>query len=81
MSVSVDTGLSSIPSPQELGRGALAQEGPITFIISWAIIAVAGYISSAGLVVTFLVGLFATFMVGIGLFWLAVDRLLLGGGG
>lgn len=80
MSVSVDTGFN-IPSWRELGRGALAQEGPVTFTISWALIGILAYLSAAvGLIVTVLVGFFASFMVGIGLVWLLVTRLRGGGG-
>lgn len=79
MSVSVNTGFN-LPSWKELGRGALAQEGPVLFIISWAMIAILAYISAAGLIVTIVVAIFATFMVGIGLVWLLVTRLRGGGG-
>lgn len=75
MSVSVDAGLG-IPSPKQLGRGALAQEGPVMFIISWVLIGILAYTSAAvGLIVTVFVGFFATFMVGVGLVWLIIDRL------
>lgn len=74
--VDVEVGDFGIPDARELISGAFAQEGPETFTVSWALIGVLAYLSSAvGLIVTFLVGLFATGMVALGLLWILVDRV------